>query len=81
MGAEIDKILEDYRQKRIDLPEVRKQLFLLFSVVRRSEQLITDEEDAFDRGYTKGWTEGFISGKADGDYAINVLAMFSADIK
>lgn len=32
MGEKIDKILEDYYQKRIDLLEVRKQLLLLFSV-------------------------------------------------
>jgi flagellar biosynthesis/type III secretory pathway protein FliH len=36
-------------------------------VVGRSEQLITNEKDAFDRGYTKGWTEGFNSGKLNGD--------------
>ena len=33
MRKEIDNILEDYYQKRIDLLEVRKQLLLLFGVI------------------------------------------------
>ena len=36
-------------------------------VVGRSEQLIAKEQDAFDKGYTKGWTEGFNSGKVNCD--------------
>ena len=36
-------------------------------VVGRSEQLITKEQNAFDEGYTKGWTEGFNSGKVNDD--------------
>ena len=36
-------------------------------VVGRSEQLIANEKDAFDRGYTKGWTEGYNSGKVNDD--------------
>lgn len=31
MGEKIDKILEDYYQKQIDLLEVRKQLLLLLN--------------------------------------------------
>jgi hypothetical protein len=33
MKKEIDYILEEYYQKRIDLLEARKQLLLLFSVI------------------------------------------------
>ena len=36
-------------------------------VVGQSEQLIAKEKDSFDNGYTKGWTEGFNSGKVNGD--------------
>jgi hypothetical protein len=31
MGIDIDKILEEYYQKQIDLLEVRKQLLLLYN--------------------------------------------------
>lgn len=46
------------------IEELNEQL-RSYNVVGRSEQLIAKEQDAFDKGYTKGWTEGFNSGQRE----------------
>lgn len=47
--------------------EAVNEALRLFAVVGQSELLIAKEQDVFDKGYTKGWTEGFNSGKVNGD--------------
>ena len=65
MKEQIEEILlTDYQY--VDCYTVQK-LLDLFAVSWRNEHIITNEKDAFDRGYTKGWTEGFNSGKVNGD--------------
>ena len=44
-----------------------EQALRIHDVVGQSEQLIAKEQDAFDKGYTKGWAEGFNSGMVIGD--------------
>jgi hypothetical protein len=67
MKDQIREILWNFVAGEVTDSEAVQQVLDLFAVVGRSEQLITNEKDAFDRGYTKGWTEGFNSGKLNGD--------------
>jgi hypothetical protein len=52
-AEQIERYFEDYVELRLS--------------TIRNELLITNEQDAFDRGYTKGWVEGFNSGKLNYD--------------
>jgi hypothetical protein len=63
--TDIEKIVKIIENNSPEL--ATEEILLLFSVSGRSKQLIANEQDAFDRGYTKGWIEGFNSGKVDGD--------------
>lgn len=44
------------REKQLAEYKGIKQVLRIHDVVGRSELLITKEQDAFDKGYTKGWT-------------------------
>lgn len=56
----IEQMLTEFAERQI-------KLFRQCNVSGQSELLIAKEQDAFDEGYTKGWTEGFNSGKVNGD--------------